>query len=110
MITAQTPSINEKVSRFTSRFQYVIIAVVLMSICPLRTLAQDHEHAMTQQQLTLDQKRQQGAVLKMVRDATERFKDVREAESDDIRLRKRTRPGGHGTPLCELRPVRQWRC
>jgi len=80
MTIGQVPTIDGKVGRFARQFQYAIIAFVLMSICPLRTFAQDHEHAMTQQQLTPEQKRRQGALLKMVREATERFQDVREAE------------------------------
>src|SRR5437667_8734199 len=80
MSTAQYPTIGGKVRRSASQFQYAIIAAVVMSICPLRTLAQDHDHAMTmQQQLTPDQKRQQGALLQRVREATERFQDVGEA-------------------------------
>jgi hypothetical protein len=83
MITAQAPTIDVKVRRFARQMHYSIIALVLISVCPSRTLAQDHSHmAMTQQELTPDQKNQQGALLKMVRDATERFKDVREAESE----------------------------
>ena len=83
MITARTPTIDVKVRRFARQMHYSIIALVLISVCPSRTLAQDHSHmTMTQQELTPDQKNQQGALLKMVRDATERFKDVREAESE----------------------------
>src|SRR5712664_44678 len=80
MTTAQVPTIDAKVGRFATQIQYAIIAVVLMSICPLRTLAQDsHSHA---QELTPDQKSKQSALLNIVRDSTERFKDVREAEAE----------------------------
>jgi len=86
MSTAHIPTIEPK-ARFASQFQYAIIAAVVMSICPLRTLAQDHDHAMAmQQQLTPDQKRQQGALLQRVREATERFKDVGEAEYEHYSL------------------------
>ena len=87
MTTGEVPTIDAKVKRFAKQFQYAITAVVLMSICPLGTLAQDHSHIMTQQRPTPDQKRQQGALLKMVRDATERFKDVREAEYEGYVLK-----------------------
>jgi hypothetical protein len=43
-----------------------------------------------QQELTAEQKSQQSTLIKMVRESTERFKDVAEAE---------TRPGGHGAPF-----------
>src|SRR3954466_4964160 len=80
MSTVQRSTTGGKAKRFASQFQYAIIAAVVMSICPLRTLAQDHDHAMTmQEQLTPDQKRQQGLLLQRVREATERFKDVGEA-------------------------------
>ena len=61
-----------------------MIALVLMSVC---AVAQDgHSHGQTQQQLTAEQKSQQGALLKIVRDSTERFKDVRQAEREGYAL------------------------
>jgi hypothetical protein len=87
MSTVHIPTIEAKARRFASQFQYAIIAAVVMSICPLRTLAQDHDHAMTmQQELSPDQKRQQGALLQKVREATGRFKDVRQAEYEQYAL------------------------
>ena len=74
------------VGRFTTRFQYAMIALVVMSIFPWRALAQDHSHAQTSQQQTPDQKNRSSALLKIVRDATERFKDVRVAESEGYAL------------------------
>jgi hypothetical protein len=80
MRTPQNPTVAGKVRRFVPQFHYAIMAVVLMGICPLRALAQDHDHMMmTQEQLTPEQKRQQGLLLQRVREATERFKDVGEA-------------------------------
>jgi hypothetical protein len=58
-------------------------ALVLMNVCPSRALAQDrHSHTPTPQrhEMTPDQQRNAGALLKIVRDSTERFKDVSVAE------------------------------
>lgn len=66
----------------------MITAIVLMtSWCP-RVLAQDgHSHANPQQtQLTPEQKRDQSALLKVVRESTERFQDVAEAEAEGYAL------------------------
>jgi hypothetical protein len=75
-----TPYISRKVRQFAMQFRYSIVALVLVSVCPLRALAQDdHSHTMARQnqETTTDQ---QSVLLKLVRDATARFKDVSEAE------------------------------
>src|SRR5215468_12481882 len=70
-----------RVGRFASQS---MITLVLMSVC---AAAQDgHSHGQTQQQPTAEQKNQQGALLKIVRDSTERFKDVRQAEREGYAL------------------------
>jgi hypothetical protein len=62
-----------------------MIALVLMSVGPWRALAQDgHSHT---EQLTPEQKNRQSALLKIVQDATERFKDVKEAEYEGYHLK-----------------------
>jgi len=62
------------------------MALALLSICAASLLAQDgHSHS-TQQQLTAEQKSRQGALLKIVRDSTERFKDVHQAEREGYAL------------------------
>ena len=75
-----TPYISVKVRQLATQFRYSIVALVLVSVCSLRALAQDsHSHTMTQQ----DQETatdQQSALLKVVRTATARFQDVSEAE------------------------------
>jgi hypothetical protein len=88
MSTAQIPTINITIRQLATRFQYSMIALVLMSVCPLRALAQDgHSHPMPQQQeLTPDQQNKQSALLGIVREVTERFKDVRVAEHEGYRL------------------------
>jgi hypothetical protein len=86
MKTAQ-PSIGMKVRQFAMRLQYSTIVIALMSVCSSRVLAQDsHVHTMTPQQQTSDQKSQAGALLKIVRDSTERFKDVSVAEKEGYAL------------------------
>ena len=73
-----------KVRRFASQS---LIALVLMSVCAGSAVAQDgHSHGQIQQQPTAEQKKQQGALLKIVRDSTERFKDVRQAEREGYAL------------------------
>ena len=78
-----------KVGRFATQFQHSMIALVLMSVCPLRALAQDgHSHALTQQQqeMTQDQASRASALIKIVRQSTERFKDVSVAEKEGYAL------------------------
>ena len=89
MSTAQIPTINMTIRQFARRFQYSMIALVLMSVCPLRALAQDgHTHALTQQQqeMTQDQASRASALIKIVRQSTERFKDVSVAEKEGYAL------------------------
>jgi len=82
MSTTQIPTIDMKVRRFAMQIQYSMIALVLMSVFPLRARAQDsHSHKTTQ-----DQKRKGGELVKMVRESTERFKDVGEAEREHYSL------------------------
>ena len=73
------------IERLTTQFQYSMLgALVLMSVWPSRALAQDdHSHMVTQQnQLTPEQKSQRNALIKIVRENTERFQSVKEAESE----------------------------
>ena len=89
MITAQITTINRKAGQFAKRFQYATIALVLMSVCPLRALAQDgHSHTVTpqHQELTPDQKSKASALVKIVRESTERFKDVSVARAEGYAL------------------------
>lgn len=68
-------------ARFTTQLNWCIIALVLMSTSSLRARAQDtHSHA------SADQKIQAGTLLQVVREATERYKDVNAAEADGYAL------------------------
>ena len=54
-----------------------------MTVCPLRALAQDdHSHTadIATARTTTAEQNQQSALIKIVRDSTERFKDVTVAE------------------------------
>jgi len=73
--------------------------------------AQDgHSHMLTpqQQELTADQQSKASALLQKVREATERFKDVAQAERalfPSVRLRERARRRRNGAPLLERGPA-----
>src|SRR5882762_5719407 len=74
-----------KIGRLATQCQHSMMTLVLMSVCPGGALAQDgHAHgtAAQPQQLTPAQ----GALLKIVRDSTERFKDVSVAEAEGYAL------------------------
>jgi hypothetical protein len=77
-----TPS-NRKATRFATKFKYSMVALVLMNTYPSRAAAQDdHSHmAAPQQELTLAQQNNANALIKIVRDSTERFQDVSAAEA-----------------------------
>lgn len=73
-----------KVGHFSTQSQYFMgIALVLLSAGPPRLLAQaGHSHTMTQQnEMTPEQESRANTLLRVVRNATERFKDVSAAEA-----------------------------
>jgi hypothetical protein len=78
-----------KVRKLATQFGYSIIcALVLVGVWASHAVAQeDHSHRESQQQeLTAEQKSQQCALIKKVREVTERFKDVAEAEREGYAL------------------------
>jgi hypothetical protein len=78
-----------KVRKFAIQFRHsVISALALMSVWSPFALAQDsHSHTTpAQPELTAEQKSQQTALIKIVRESTERFKDVAEAEREGYAL------------------------
>jgi hypothetical protein len=79
-----------KVGRFAMRLGYPLVgAFVAMSFWPSGALAQDHDaHMMTSQHQpqTAEQKKQENALVKIVRDATSRFRNVSNAESEGYGL------------------------
>lgn len=82
-------SVDMKFRHFATRFQYSLIALVLIGVCPVRTLAQEgHSHTTTlqHQELTPEQRTKASALIKIVRDSTERFKDVAVAKAEGYAL------------------------
>jgi hypothetical protein len=79
-----------RVGRFATQFGYSMIgALVLMGGSPSRALAQDdhsHMQATQSQPQTADQKSKAGALVKAVREATERFQNVAAAEAEGYAL------------------------
>ena len=74
-----------KIVRLATQFQHSMLAFVLAGVCPGGALAQNghpHETTAQPQQLTSAQ----SALLKTVRDNTERFKDVSVAEREGYSL------------------------
>ena len=78
-----------KIRRLAIRFRRsVISALALMSVWPWYAFSQDsHSHAtQAQTELTPEQKSQQSELIKIVRESTERFKDVSVAEAEGYAL------------------------
>jgi hypothetical protein len=86
MSTAIFPTFVTKVRQFVVQFRYFLISLVLLNISPLYDLAQEaHSHTLTPQHQE-SKPEQQSALIKIVRDATARFQDVRDAEYAGYRL------------------------
>lgn len=85
MNTAQILTVTKNARQFARQFRYSVVAIALVNVCFLRALAQDvHSHPTTTQN---EQTRsQQSALLKSVREATDRFQDVKMAENEGYRL------------------------
>jgi hypothetical protein len=89
MTTTQIHTINTKLGQYVRQLQCYVIALILLSVCPLRTLAQDsHSHTTTSQnqEQASEQRRRANALIKIVRESTERYKDVSAAEADGYAL------------------------
>ena len=88
MSTLQVINVNRSGRRLATRVQCSLLALVFLSICPLRAFAQDsHSHtAAAEEEMTPEQESKAGALVKIVREATERFKDVKVAEAEGYTL------------------------
>ena len=79
-----------KSGRFVTHLEYPLIGLLaLMSCWPAQALAQDNRtHTLTSQhhESTPSQKDQAGALVKLVRESTERFRDVSVAEAEGYGL------------------------
>jgi hypothetical protein len=80
---------NMKVRRFATLFRCSMVALLLMNVCPSRTLAQDghsHKPILQEPDTTLDKKSNAAALVTIVRESTERFKNVLVAEAEGYAL------------------------
>ena len=81
--------IRRKVITLAAQFRFSLIgSLAVTSVWPLPVVAQDsHSHtAQTQQETTAEQKANQIALIKIVRDSTDRFHEVAEAEREGYAL------------------------
>ena len=81
--------IRREVIRLAAQFRFAVIGVLAVtSIWPLLVIAQDSQShtAQAQQETTAEQKSNQIELIKIVRDATDRFHDVAEAEREGYAL------------------------
>jgi hypothetical protein len=88
-VAMSTLQLRRKVRKFATKLQYFeMSALALFCVWPPFALAQDsHSHPrQAQEELTAEQKSQQSTLIKMVRESTERFKDVAEAEREGYAL------------------------
>jgi hypothetical protein len=88
MTKMQALIINSKATRFVTPLRYSAIALAFLNVIPSCSFAQDmHSHAMSQErEPSAEARNKTGALLKTVRDATERFKDVSVAEKEGYAL------------------------
>ena len=63
-----------------------IAALALIAACASSALAQDHDTHMQAHETTADDQSKAGALIKLVRESTERFKDVAVAEKEGYAL------------------------
>jgi hypothetical protein len=76
-----------KVRQSVTRFQYSMMALVLVSACSTTAMAQSgHEHMPQETEMTLEQQNNANALVKIVRASTERFKNVAVAEAEGYTL------------------------
>ena len=76
-----------KIEGLATKWYWTLVLAALMAAAPSRALAQAlHSHAEPIQEFLQDQKSRGGALVRSVRDATERFKDVNVAEAEDYHL------------------------
>lgn len=85
MTPFETSAVPHRAATFAKRLRPVLIGISLPGLGIVCALAQaDHSHSGTAAQS--EQKRDAGALIKIVRESTERFKDVRVAENEGYAL------------------------
>jgi hypothetical protein len=78
---------NSKIRPHAAPLQCSVIALVLMNFCPWHAFAQDgHSHPATDPELEAAMSTSAATLLKTVRDATDKFKDVKVAEAQGYAL------------------------
>jgi len=85
MNTARFLTFVTKVRQFALQSRYFLIGLVLLTIAPLSGWAQEgHSHTSTQQQQELapEQKSRASALIRIVQESTERYKNVSVAEAE----------------------------
>ena len=80
----QMTTVNPRLKQFATRSQYFILGLVLIGVCSSPAMGQSgHSHPATQQrEMTPGQQRQALDLVQIVRQSTERFKDVSVAERE----------------------------
>jgi len=86
MTKSEFTSIYSQVTRFATRTQYVMLGLVIMTAGPSRVMAQTAHSHPQQNQMSKEQKTRANALVKIVRDSTERFKDVSTAIAEGYAL------------------------
>ena len=89
MTKTEMPPTSKRFRHFATRFQCFLMAIVFVSAGSRYALAQDgHSHTLSPQvqEQTAEQKSQASALINIVRQATERYKDVAAAEADGYSL------------------------
>jgi hypothetical protein len=85
MSATQLPTSDRKPKQLAKQLQYFVIAIVFMSVCSLFAQVQDghlHPTASLHQQPTPEQ----SALIKIVRESTARFQDVKQAGYEGYHL------------------------
>ena len=89
MTISQIPTIHSQVERLATRLPYLMFGLLVIIAGPSRVTAQpthSHMSAMQQNQMSKEQQSQSNALMKIVRDSTERFKDVSAAMAEGYAL------------------------
>src|SRR4051812_43555509 len=80
-------TLNKPLKPFAKRFQYSVIALALVNAISSYAVAQDaHSHEQAEAHRSLEQDTNANTLLKTVRDATQKFQDVRVAEAQGYAL------------------------
>ena len=87
MKLAANPVVTRKTTGALKRLRPILIGISLLGLGVICALAQEgHPHPGAQAQSSEDKRTDPGALIKIVRESTERFKDVRVAENEGYAL------------------------